>query len=385
MAQKDRAVMLRRVTALLGVVALVLCIVMALHSIRGTAMIGCGAGSSCDRVLSGRWSSVLGIIPVAALATGVYLAILLCLFFVKDRELSPIIWKMLLVFGGAIVGSAIWFFILQKWVIGSFCKYCMTAHSIGIVVAALLCIQAHKNCPHKLNPLLFVAGLLLAGCLAGIQLLTTPRTAYDEGAAGYSLPVLTAEEAPVMGKKDAPWQISLMFDYQCSHCRNIHIAAKKLVEKHPDIAFVLTPSPLSYACNPYVAVKGKDQFAGSCELARLALAVWLARPDKFDEFDEWLFTADEPSKGWYPRTVEEATAKASDILGGQQALLDSAHNAQISSLFSKSFDLFGRTTQEGKNGIPRLVYGSKWIIPEIDTPDGLLEILNTVFEIPAGN
>ena len=376
--------MLKRVTALLGAVALVLCIVMALHSIRGTAMIGCGAGSSCDRVLSGRWSSLLGIVPVAALATGVYLALLLCLYFLKDRELSPIIWKMLLLFGGAIVGSAIWFFILLKWVIGSFCKYCMTAHSLGIVISALLCYQAHKNCPHKLNPLMFAAGLLAAACLAGFQLLTTPKTAWDEGAAGYTLPVLKAGETPVMGKEDAPWQLSLMFDYQCSHCRSIHFAAKSLVEKYPDLAFVLTPCPLSYACNPYVAVKSKDQFAGSCELARLALAVWLTDPDKFAEFDEWLFTADDPAKGWYPRTVEDATAKAAELVGGQQELLDAAHNAQISSIFSKSFDLFGRTTQEGKSGIPRLIYDSKWIIPEVDTPDGLLEILNNVLEIPVG-
>ena len=384
MAQKDRAVMLKRVTALLGAVALVLCIVMALHSIRGTAMIGCGAGSSCDRVLSGRWSSLLGIVPVAALATGVYLALLLCLYFLKDRELSPIIWKMLLLFGGAIVGSAIWFFILQKWVIGSFCKYCMTAHSLGIIISALLCYQAHKNCPHKLNPLMFAAGLLAAACLAGFQLLTTPKTAWDEGAAGYTLPVLKAGETPVMGKEDAPWQLSLMFDYQCSHCRSIHFAAKSLVEKYPDLAFVLTPCPLSYACNPYVAVKSKDQFAGSCELARLALAVWLTDPDKFAEFDEWLFTAEDPAKGWYPRSVEDATAKAAELVGGQQALLDAAHNAQISSIFSKSFDLFGRTTQEGKSGIPRLIYDSKWIIPEVDTPDGLLEILSNVLEIPVG-
>lgn len=385
MAQKNSAITLKRVTALLSVVALVLCVVMALHSIKGTAMIGCGPGSSCDNVLNSRWSMVLGVIPVAGLALGVYLAVLLCLYFVKDRELAPIVWKLLLLFGGAIVGAAIWFFILQKWFIGQFCKYCMTTHSIGIVVTGLLWYLAHKNCPSKWNPVFAAAGLALAGCLAGFQLLTTPKVAYDHGTSEASLPVLKVGETPVIGNPDAPYQINLMFDYQCSHCRNIHIAAKKLVEKHPDIAFVLTPCPLSYACNPYVAVKGKDQFAGSCELARLALAVWLARPDKFDEFDEWLFTADEPSKGWYPRTVEDATAKASDILGGQQALLDAAHNAQISSLFSKSFDLFGRTTQEGKNGIPRLVYGSKWIIPEIDTPDGLLEILNTVFEIPAGN
>jgi len=382
MAQKNSAITLKRVTALLGAVALVLCVVMAMHSLKGTAMIGCGAGSSCDNVLNSRWSAVLGVIPVAGLAVGVYLAVLLCLFFSKDRELAPIVWKLLLVFGGAILGSAIWFFILQKWVIGQFCKYCMTAHSIGIVVTGLLWYQAHKNCPSKWNPLLAAAGLALAGCLAGFQLLTTPRVAFDQGVSESSLPVLKPEETPVMGRKDATYFINLMFDYQCSHCRKIHFVAKEIVKKHPEIAFVQVPCPLSYACNPYVNASGKDQFAGSCELARLALAVWCAAPEKFEEFDDWLFTPEDPAKGWYPRSVEAANERAKELLGGEQQLFEATRNAAISSIFSKSFDLFGRTTMKEKNGIPRLVYKSQWIIPEVDTPEGLMEILNTVFEIP---
>ena len=382
MARENSAITLKRVTALLGVVALVLCVVMAMHSLKGTAMIGCGAGSSCDSVLSSRWSAVLGVIPVAGLAVGVYLAVLICLFFSKDRELAPIVWKLLLVFGGAIVGSAIWFFILQKWVIGQFCKYCMTAHSIGIVVTGLLWYQAHKNCPSKWNPLLAAAGLALAGCLAGFQLLTTPRVAYDQGSAESSLPVLKQDETPLMGSPDATYFINLMFDYQCSHCRKIHFVAKEIVKKHPEIAFVQVPCPLSFACNPYVAASGKDQFAGSCELARLALAVWTAAPEKFEEYDDWLFTPEDPAKGWYPRTVEAANERAKEILGGEKELFEATRNAAISSIFSKSFDLFGRTTMKEKNGIPRLVYKSQWIIPEVDTPEGLMEILNTVFEIP---
>ena len=385
MAQKNSAITLKRVTALLSVVALVLCVVMALHSIKGTAMIGCGPGSSCDNVLNSRWSMVLGVIPVAGLALGVYLAVLLCLYFVKDRELAPIVWKLLLLFGGAIVGAAIWFFILQKWFIGQFCKYCMTTHSIGIVVTGLLWYLAHKNCPSKWNPVFAAAGLALAGCLAGFQLLTTPKVAYDHGTSEASLPVLKVGETPVIGNPDAPYQINLMFDYQCSHCRKIHFVAKEIVQKHPEIAFVQVPCPLSYACNPYVAVSGQDQFAGSCELARLALAIWATAPDKFPEYDDWLFTPEDPAKGWYPRTIDAANRKAAELLGGEEALFEATRNAAISAIFSKSFDLFGRTTMQGKNGIPRLVYKSQWIIPEVDTPEGLMEILNTVFDIPVTN
>ncbi|MBO7479857.1 MAG: hypothetical protein J6T49_05280 [Bacteroidales bacterium] len=381
MAQTDRATTLKRVTMLLGIVALVLSAVMAMHSLRGTALVGCAAGSSCDSVLGSRWSSLMGVIPVAGLAAGVYLAILLCLFFVRDKEIAPLAWKMLLVFGGAILGSAIWFFILQKWILGQFCKYCLATHSVGIIVTGLLWYQAHRSCPSKWNPVCGAAGLLLAAGLALFQLSTTPKVAYDRGDSANALPVLKADETPVLGSEDAAYRINLMFDYQCSHCRKIHFAAKDITESRPDIAFVLVPCPLSYACNPYIPASGRDQFAGSCDLARLALAVWFAEPDKFAEFDEWLFTAEDPAKGWYPRTVEAATLKAAQLLGGEQQLFEAERNAAVNTVFTKSFELFGRTTMQGKSGIPRLVYQSQWIIPEVDDADGLMEILSKEFNI----
>lgn len=381
MAQTNRADMLKWVTAALATVALALCIVMALHSLRETQMIGCGAGSSCDSVMGSRWSSLMGVIPVAGIAAGVYLAILLCLCFVKDKEIAPLAWKFLLAFGGAILGSAIWFFILQKWVLGQFCKYCMATHATGIAVAGLLWYQARKNCPSKWNPACAAAGLLLAAGLAVFQLFTTPRTAYESGESAYSLPLLKAGETPVLGSEDATYHINLMFDYQCSHCRKIHYAAKEITESHPEIAFILVPCPLSYSCNPYIPAGGADRFAGSCELARAALAVWRAAPAQFAGFDEWLFTADDPAKGWYPRSVEEAYLKAAEILGGQEQFYEATRDAAISSILSKSFELFGRTTSQDKSGIPRLIYKSQWIIPEVDSADGLMEILGSEFNI----
>ena len=46
--------------------------------------------------------------------------------------------------------------------------------------------------------------------------------------------------------------------------------------------------PLSSACNPYLPNTGIDRFAGSCELTRLALAVWYARPDAYAAYWESL-------------------------------------------------------------------------------------------------
>ena len=244
----------------------------------------------------------------------------------------------------------------------------------------------HRNCRHRPSvvsgpPPCAVAGLLLAAALAGFQLFTTPKTAYESGESAQSLPLLKAGETPMLGREEATYHINLMFDYQCSHCRKIHFAAKEIAERHPDIAFVLVPCPLSYACNPYIPASGADRFAGSCDLARAALAVWRAAPEKFAGFDEWLFAADDPAEGWYPRSVEDANRKAAELLGGQEQFYDAIRDAAISSILSKSFELFGRTTIQGKSGIPRLVYKSQWIIPEVDSSDGLMEILGSEFNI----
>ena len=129
------------VTALLSVVALVLCFIMMNHSLNGAEIKGCVAGSSCDSVLGSRWSMVFDIIPVSALATGAYLAVIVCCFFLNlsdDAETGNLVWKTLLIIAGAILGSAEWFTIVQIWIIDEFCPYCISTHLIGVVVSVLI-------------------------------------------------------------------------------------------------------------------------------------------------------------------------------------------------------------------------------------------------------
>ena len=102
--------------ALFALAALVLCIVMAVHSLSGGGLVGCGAGSSCDSVLGGKWSTLMGIVPVSALAAGVYLAWLLAwasLMFSSDAEVKDLASRALLLLSGAILGAAVWFIGLQ--------------------------------------------------------------------------------------------------------------------------------------------------------------------------------------------------------------------------------------------------------------------------------
>lgn len=367
--------------ALLGAMALILSTFMVRHALSGAGLMGCNAGSSCDTVLGSRWSSLFGILPVSALALGVYLAVLVCLAFLRDRQLAPLVWKILLVLAGAISGSAVWFFILQKWMLGAWCKYCMAAHATGLVFSGIVLWRFFRERRERGGGWIFALGIALAAALACLQLLTTPKYAYHAGSSQQGLPVIGTHEAPLLGDPDAEHVLDLMFDYQCSHCRKVHAMARELTERYPsDIAFVLCPTPLSYACNPYVPADGQDRFAGSCDLARFALAVWKSRPELFESYDQWLFTPEDTSKGWYPRQVESAREKAAALIG-EAILEENLQDPSINSLLAKAFELFGRTTVRGNGGIPRLVSGSHWVIPEADDTESFAEILRKEFGI----
>ena len=126
-------------------IGLALSVYLGWHHLAGGAVIGCGGGSPCDQVLGSRWSTVGGLLPVSGLAVGTYLAILVDSLFLGPTTAAPVrrlASSAMLVLVGAAAGSAVWFTIVQKWVIGAFCPYCMATHIIGLLLAALVLWRA---------------------------------------------------------------------------------------------------------------------------------------------------------------------------------------------------------------------------------------------------
>lgn len=375
--------------ALLSAAALVLCIIMAAHSLTGSRLIGCSAGSACDSVLSGKWSTLLGIFPVSGLAAGVYIAMLLCLgvrIFSSDDELQRIAAAATALLCGAIAGAAVWFIGLQIFAEGALCKYCMTAHGLGLIVCALLLPGLLRDgsvhlaigpewVRRHLRPApLFVVGLLLAAAMAVLQVLTAPDYVYQDGTVGEPLPLIGSDEAPVIGDPQAEYVVDLLFDYQCSHCQKLHQILPEVVERFEGrVAFVLCPCPLSAKCNPYIP---PDQvgFEGSCELARYALALYSIDPALYSQYDAWLFEPD-PKKGWYPRPVQEARERA-EALVGTEALYEAISGDFVTMRLSRTAELFGRTSVGGQGGIPRFIYGDSWLVPEADSAADIAQILS---------
>ena len=359
-----------KTTALLLCAAcLVLAGWMLFHSLTGVQMVGCGAGSGCDSVMGSPWAYVLGGVPVSLPAAVSYLLLALCIVFLggespEDRSLDRLLWPMMLVLSGAIVGAALWFCYLQVFVLHAFCKYCTLLHLLGLVLAVLVLVAA----PRKF--VWFVVGLLSAAVFAAVQVYTRP-VVYDEGRTEAALPSFVDGEIPVLGPQDAPEELTLLFDFQCIHCRRLHRVLPDLLEKAGgQYRIRLCPVPLSSACNPYIPATGVDRFAGSCALTRDALAVWFARPDAYEAYWEYLL-----GSGDARATVDPAEAEASAraILGdGFQAAVQ---DPRIDAYLRKAEELFGRTSNAEKSGVPRLIHGQNWLVPETDQADELLELI----------
>ena len=391
----------------LNVLALILTIILSWHYLNGRSMIGCSAGSSCEQVLNSRWSTIAGVLPVSSLAMGVYLAMLVTSLFIGqgvDPKTRQLAWNVLLILAGSIAGSAIWFIIVQKWFVGNFCPYCMTLHLTGLLLTALIIRQAVinnnssdtlRNNPTKVEnissvtksrvlPLpvvgLILIGLLMSGILATGQMVFTPKADYYSGKSQDNLTQIDYNSAPIIGSPDAPYVIKLLFDYQCPHCQKIHFMLSEAVRRYAGkLAFVLCPTPLNTECNPYIP-RDVDAFKNSCKLARMGLAVWLAKRESFTAFENWMFTFDSGDR-WQPRSVDAVRAKAIELVG-KEKFNNAIGNNWVEKYMQTCIQIYGQTTQSGKGGIPKLVFGSRWVIPEPNNEDSFIMILQKSLAIP---
>ncbi len=403
----------------LSALALGLSTYLGWHYLVGGTVIGCGGGSPCDQVLSSRWSTIGGVLPVSGLAAGTYLAILVASLSIGPTTAAPVrrlAWGAMLVLVGAAAGSAAWFIVLQTWVIGAFCPYCTVTHISGLLVTALVLSRAPRqfdddstavalanpaSAPRVrsaapvtdlvtatpqgvVGPLPVVSlplvGLALAGILAACQVCFTPRTVYRDGEAQNHLPAIDPHAVPLAGSPEAPYLITLLFDYKCPHCQEMHFLLDEAIRRYNGkLAFALCPAPLSSQCNPYIQTD-VDEYRDSCELARIGLAVWVANRAAFPAFDRWMFLL-ESGDHWRPRSLGAAKAKAVELVG--QAKFEAAWaDSWIDRYMQTSIRIYGQTLQSGNGAVPKLVFGSRWVIPEPNDADDLVRILQNSLAVP---
>jgi len=356
----------------LSAVCVALSVYMLVHSLSGTPLLGCSAAAGgCDSVTGGRWGYFLGNVPVSLPSTAVYALLMLCVLFSSSDISSSsksdrMIWFLMLFTAGCMVGAALWFSALQFFVLHSFCVFCMSLHIIGCLCA----VQVLRYAPIRRWPA-FTAGLTAAAMFAAFQVVTVPGYLYDEGGTDSPLPVISSSEMYSVGSDTASREIILLYDFQCPHCRRLHHILPEACAA-ADVRVILCPVPLSADCNPYIPPDVQDRFHGSCQLTRLALAVWFARSESYPDFERRV-TGDEGSP-----SPESAARMAEELLGGPQMLDTALSDTRIDDYLRQVYELFGRTSSSGKSGIPRFICGQKWIVPETESAEGLAELLRNM-------
>jgi uncharacterized membrane protein/protein-disulfide isomerase len=370
-------------------VALALSAYLSWHYLAGGSAIGCGGGSSCDEVLSSRWSSIGGVLPVSGLAAGAYLALLVASFSIGPATEMPVrrlAWRAMLILAGAAAGGAVWFIIVQKWIVGAFCPYCMATHITGLLLAVLIVWRAPKEFEKKSNVRVIghlpaigftFGGLVLAGILAACQWTITSPSIYRAGEAQNNHLEIDSRAVPIVGSPEAHYVVTMLFDYKCPHCQQLHFMLGEVVRRYGGkLAFVLRPAPLNRECNPYIP-RDVDEFKDSCDLAKIGLTVWAAKREAFPEFDQWMFSHESGDR-WHPRSVEAARAKAIELVG-QDKFETALADPWVDGYLQTSVRIYG---DAGGGAIPKLVYGSHWVTPQSNDADDLISMLHDSLGVP---
>lgn len=352
-----------RFLALAGLAISVYLIIMKLTG-RISSVVGCGGEGGCTDVLGSQWSQWFGI-PVSVASAGFYLVI----FGLSFRPSST----ALALSAVLLIAAAAWFMGLQIFVIEAFCPWCLATHLVGITLAGFLIWKTRL----KVKPILFLIPLTLIFILAAGQIYgpkpqtyeITNEVAFEEekeeslreqdspdlveekvtlpadqssrspgggrlvefkGPNGRVVKSFRLGQVPLMGSPEAPHIIVKYFDYTCGSCRDMEGDLSVLLTAYSEeVAVILLPTPLNKACNPFMK-EGVPNHKNACELARLGLAAWRAKPEVFEQVHELLF--ERPIHT--PESARKAIAELIEPADLEQALQD----PWVNELLQKNFN-----------------------------------------------
>ena len=84
---------------------------------------------------------------------------------------------------------------------------------------------------------------------------------------------------------------------------------------------------------------------------------------------------------WHPRSLDAARAKAVELVG--QGKFDAARaDPWIDQYLATCLRIYGATIQGGNGGVPKLVFGSRWVIPQPVDADDVVWILQAGLGVP---
>lgn len=310
--------MLAWVALLLVVAGLVLTVVLTnnyfRHVVAGQVS-GCSISSyvDCDRVSESRFAAVAGV-PISAVALAVYgaMGVLLALPLLRQfRRLAAVNLDLATALSGLSTVAALALLVIAAVVIQALCLYCAALQLVTFALFAVLLWRRGRSggaagggrqargagtALGSATLALAAGGVVAAGATLALETgaiglagRSANSTAGALGATSLYLSRTTQQfalaDSPGVGPVDAPVQVVVFGDYNCSHCRSFDPEALQLAEDFPnDVRVVFKFFPLDATCNPYM---GREQVSTSCVAAAAAYAAHLQ--DRFLDFHLLLY------------------------------------------------------------------------------------------------
>lgn len=249
----------------------------------GAGTSACGGGP-CEQVLASRWALVFSV-PVTVFGALVYLGLMVSLTPWGRCLTTPLL--------GAVLGGVCWFVFAQAVLIGTLCNWCIAAHVVGLAVVCVGTIRSQGGLVGWSYAVFLAIGLAqlygpvpASHRIDGLPAAAGPPSVRVSGGGrivrfGEGRKSFDAASLPRLGSPDAKHVLVEYFDFQCPSCRIMSGYLSALVERHPaEICVLLMPVPLDPVCNE-AFVPGDVGHPDSCELTRIALAVWRENPDAY--------------------------------------------------------------------------------------------------------
>ena len=179
---------------------------------------------------------------------------------------------------------------------------------------------------------------------------------------------LDAYTQPILGSPEAEHVLVEVFDYTCYHCRQMHKHIDAALTRYGEdqLAIIVLVVPMNASCNEHVK-RTPAIHRDACELAKLAIAVWLHAPDKFPDYHHWMFDSTQP------RVSTEARIQASRIIGQEKLNMELKHWAAGRKI--RAHAKLYKAARAGR--IPKLLFPNKILKGETKTPGQLFHILET--------
>jgi len=386
---------------------------------------GCGPESGCDKVLKSQWAYLLGV-PVSIPGLCLYLVFLLKTFSIKNHNLLTNNKKnirslnALTLCAFAVIGAGVWFIGIQALVIKAFCPFCCTAHALAMTAAVIFLARAGIIAESLKVNINITGGILamtaLIALIAGTQYIfpkqkpaakiveltnsktnsvaqnnqkkITPQPDQNNNAAvkendketPFPIPKtklsLITSKLPIIGNRKAKNRIAVLFDYTCHHCRTLHSYIRQTIPKYENkLSCIMVPMPLDNKCNPLIKTTQKDHI-NACNYAKICLAVHQISPEKYDEFDNWLFSNHNSAK-----PLSTVRNYAERILG--KNILDKTINSQsVLDQIATNIEIYNlNSTNGGTTIMPQTIVKNRVVFGPPPSAQALENILIQILDL----